>query len=139
MRPLVMLNRSSSVMIHRDDVQGDVIVRRDAWCPMAPGGNDPVQVGQTSLQPVSSTEPAAFSPGTGFFTVNMLSASPCGGCASPTKTVLISSWSPARYSGEPGSGPPAGGSLSPASAWASLGASSVFSWLAPSASVCTET
>src|SRR5207248_9009165 len=51
--------------------------------------------GHCILQPVASTGPAAFSPGTGFLIVNMLSGSPCGGCASPTNTVLISSWSPA--------------------------------------------
>src|SRR6201992_1013830 len=96
------------------------------------------QAGHWILQPVASAGPAAFSPGTGFFTVNMLSGSPCGGCASPTNTVLISSWSPARYSGAPGCSAISGGSLKPDSAFASLGASSVFSWLAITASVCTE-
>src|ERR1700742_5381050 len=104
----------------------------------APGDFDD-QAGHWILQPVSSTEPAAFSPGIGFLTVNMLSGSPFGGCASPTNTVLINSWSPARYSGAPGCSAISGGSLKPDSACASLGASSVFSWLAITASVCTET
>src|SRR6478735_7168202 len=84
------------------------------------------QDGHWILQPVDSTLPAAFSPGTGFRMVNMLSGSPLGGCASPTKTVLISSWSPARYSGAPGWSAISGGSLKPDNAFASFGASSVF-------------
>src|SRR6185437_6175072 len=94
------------------------------------------QAGHLIVQPL--TGPAAFSPGTGFFTVNILSGSPCGGCASPTNTVLISSWSPARYSGEPGCSATSGGSLKPDKACASFGASSVFSWLATSAKVWIE-
>src|SRR5277367_1179511 len=94
--------------------------------------------GHWILQPVSSTDPAAFSPGTGFFTVNRLSGSPCGGWASPTNTVLINSWSPARNAGEPGCNAISGGSLNPDSARASLGASRVFSWFAITASVCNE-
>src|SRR5207302_6345849 len=46
------------------------------------------QAGHWILQPVSAAAPAAFSPGTGFLTVNMLSGSPWGGCASPANTVL---------------------------------------------------
>src|SRR5581483_11668414 len=84
------------------------------------------QAGHCILQPVDSTEPAAFSPGTGLLMVNMLSGSPCGGCASPTNTVLISWWSPDRYSGAAGCSAISGGSLKPDSACASFGASSVF-------------
>ena len=57
----------------------------------------PLQLGQVSLQPVSATGPAAFSPGTTVRTVNMLSGSPVASWASPANTVLISWWSPARY------------------------------------------
>src|SRR4051812_11510436 len=96
-----------------------------AWRRYAPGNR--CQAGHCILQPVASTGPAAFSPGTGLRTLNILSGSPCGGCASPTNTVLISSWSPARYSGAPGCNAISGGSLNPDSARASLGASSVFS------------
>src|ERR1700758_2440085 len=124
MSPLVMLKSRSSVMIYRED---------DARNETAPAWRAPKdlmdQAGHWILQPVSSTEPAAFSPGTGFLTVNILSGSPCGGCASPTNTVLISSWSPARYSGAPGCSAISGGSLKPDRACASFGASSVFSLL----------
>src|SRR5258708_36874916 len=112
---------------------------RTARCVEALGGRVVgCQAGHWILQPVASTGPAAFSPGTGFFTENMLSGSPFGGCASPTNTVLINWWSPARYSGAPGCSAISGGSLKPASARASFGASSVFSWFAITASVCTE-
>src|SRR5258708_37723331 len=60
------------------------------------------QAGHCILQPVSSTDPAAFSPGTGLFTVNMLSGSPCGGGAPPPNTGAIRSRSPAPYSRAPG-------------------------------------
>ncbi len=49
------------------------------------------QVGCTILQPVSATVPAACSPGTSAATVNTSSASPFGGCTSPTKILGISS------------------------------------------------
>src|SRR3954468_4148178 len=98
-----------------------------------------IQAGHCTLQPVFSTGPAAFSPGTGFFTENILSGSPCGGCASPTNTVLINSWSPARYAGAPGCKAISGGSFHPSSARASFGASTVFSWFAMAASVWTDT
>src|SRR6185312_17090551 len=91
------------------------------------------QVGHFTWQPVSSTEFDALTPGTGFCTVNMLSGSPLGGWASPTKTVLMSSWSPARNSGLLGWSATSGGSLKPLSACASLTASTDFSWLATSA------
>src|SRR5260370_17428223 len=100
----------------------------DRWTPAAAEFHYVLgQAGHCILQPVASAGPAAFSPGTGLRTVNILSGSPCGGCASPTNTVLINSWSPARYSGAPGCKAISGGSLNPESARANFGASSVFS------------
>jgi hypothetical protein len=63
-----------------------------------PGMTETVaQLGPTILQPVSATEPAAFSPGTRSATVNTSSLSPpFGTCTSPTKMLAISSWSPLR-------------------------------------------
>src|SRR5690348_3772815 len=104
-----------------------VVLSRNRPALVAPGDSFVDQAGHCILQPVASTLPAAFSPGTGFLMVNMLSESPLGGCASPTKTVLMSSWSPARYSGAPGWSAISGGSLKPDNALASFGASSVFS------------
>src|ERR1700759_2724134 len=85
-----------------------------------PGNSLVHQAGHCILQPVASTGPAAFSPGTGLLMVNILSESPCGGCASPTNTVLISWWSPDRYSGAAGCSAISGGSLKPDSACASF-------------------
>src|SRR5713226_7672192 len=71
-------------------VRNDVLKFCFARCVEATGARRSVcQAGHCILQPVASAGPAAFSPGTGLRTVNILSGSPCGGCASPTNTVLI--------------------------------------------------
>src|ERR1700759_752688 len=100
--PLVTLNSSNVVMVHREGKHtfDPGVFAPGSWSEGVSAAAD--QAGHWILQPVASAGPAAFSPGTGFFTVNMLSGSPCGGWASPTNTVLISSWSPARNAGAPG-------------------------------------